>query len=101
MIEHWNPDIDGELNETNMRSKLEARGYVVNIYVYPPGTFFPDHSHEVDKIDAVLSGKFQMNMFGQTLVLSAGNCLSVPHGAMHSAEVIGDEPVVSLDAIKN
>ena len=73
---------------------------MVNIDVYPPGTFFPDHSHEIDKIDGVLSGKFQMTMLGQTLVLNAGDCLAVPRGAMHSAEVVGDEPVVSLDAIK-
>ena len=33
-------------------------------------------------------------------VLEAGNCLAVPRGAVHSAEVVGDEPVVSLDATR-
>ena len=72
----------------------------MNCYVYPPGTYFPDHTHEVDKIDGVLSGQFRMTMYGQSLVLKAGDCLSVPHGVMHSAEVVGSEPVISLDAIK-
>jgi len=100
MIEAWNTDTDGVLNEANMRAKLEARGYTVNTYIYPPGTCFPDHTHSVDKIDGVLSGQFKMTMRGQALVLSAGDCLVVPRGEMHSAEVIGSESVVSLDAIR-
>ena len=96
----WHPENDGELNEANMRRKLEALGYRVDRYVYPPGTYFPDHSHGVDKIDGVLNGRFRMSMQGQTLVLEPGDCLRVPKGVMHSAEVVGDEAVVSLDAIR-
>jgi quercetin dioxygenase-like cupin family protein len=33
-------------------------------------------------------------------VLGPGDWVEVPRGAIHSAAVIGDEPVVSLDAIK-
>ena len=29
----------------------------------------------------------------------AGDCLFVPRGVTHSAEVVGEEPVVSLDAV--
>ena len=100
MITGWNPDIDGVLSEANMRKKLEAMGYTVHRYIYPPGTYFPDHSHAVDKIDGVLSGRFKMTMQGHELVLGPGDCLHVPRGVVHSAEVIGNEPVVSLDAVK-
>lgn len=100
MIEHWDPQADGELNEANMRAKLEKRGYVVSRYVYPAGTNFPDHSHEVDKIDGVLAGKFRMTMQGETVILTAGDCLVVPRGVVHSAQVVGSEAVVSLDAVK-
>ena len=100
MIEHWNPEQDGELNEANMRRKLESRGYLVNKYVYPPGTYFSDHDHSVDKIDGVLAGCFRMTMHGQSLVLEAGDLLAVPAGAVHSAEVVGDEAVISLDAVR-
>ena len=96
----WHPEIDGELSEANMRHKLEALGYRVSRYDYPPGTYFPDHSHGVDKIDGVLRGRFRMSMLGQTLVLEAGECLRVPKGTIHSAEVVGNETVVSLDAIR-
>lgn len=99
-VEHWNPEADGPLTEAAMRRKLEARGYRVACYVYPPGTSFPDHTHEIDKIDGVLAGRFRMTMGGQSAVLVAGDYLSVPRGVVHSAEVVGDEQVVSLDATR-
>ena len=60
----------------------------------------PLHSHDVDKIDGVLSGQFRMTLHGQALELGAGDCLAVPRGEMHSAEVVGDTAVISLDAIR-
>ena len=99
-VEHWDTEVDGELTEENFRRKLAARGYSVSRYVYPPGTYFPDHTHGVDKIDGVISGRFRMTMSGQTVILEAGDCLYVPRGGVHSAEVVGNESVVSLDAIK-
>jgi quercetin dioxygenase-like cupin family protein len=88
------------LTEAAMRARLKALGYRVSRYVYPPGTRFPPHDHAVDKIDGVLSGRFRMAMAGLSVVLGAGGMLEVPAGALHSAEVVGDEPVVSLDAVK-
>jgi quercetin dioxygenase-like cupin family protein len=99
-VEHWDPEKDGALTEAAMRRKLAERGYSVTRYVYPPGTYFGDHSHGVDKIDGVLSGRFRMTMGGQSVVLEAGDRLYVPRGAIHSAEVVGHESVVSLDAVK-
>lgn len=99
-IEHWNDGSDGPLDEQALRRKLESRGYQVTRYVYPPGTVFPSHSHGVDKIDAVLSGRFRMSMQNGSDVLGPGDCLAVPRGVVHSAEVVGEEPVVSLDAVR-
>lgn len=98
--ERWDPERDGPLSEDALRRKLEGRGYRVTRYVYPPGTAFPDHEHGVDKIDAVLSGRFRMSTPAGSAVLEAGDCLAVPRGTVHSAEVVGDEPVVSLDATR-
>lgn len=100
VIEHWNEEIDGEITEVAMQQKLERKGYAVTRYVYPPGTYFPDHSHEVDKIDGVLSGQFMLRVEGEAVILTAGDTLEVPHGTVHSAEVVGHEPVVSLDAVR-
>jgi quercetin dioxygenase-like cupin family protein len=95
----WHHDKDGRLTESALRAKLERLGYSVTRYVYPVGTVFPNHSHGVDKIDAVVSGRFKMIAEGQELVREAGDILPVARGIVHSAEVLGDEPVVSLDGV--
>lgn len=99
-IEHWDETRDGPLSEANMRRKLEDRGYSVSRYVYPPGTYFPDHEHGIDKIDGVLSGRLRMSMSGASVVLEPGDLLLVRKHLFHSAEVVGEEPVVSLDAVR-
>lgn len=96
----WDPERDGPLNEAALRHKLEMLGYAVAGYVYPPGTRFPSHTHAVDKMDAVVSGRFRITMGNESVVLEAGDALAVPRGTAHSAEVVGDEPVVSLDGIR-
>lgn len=99
-LERWDADRDGVLNEAALRQKLERLGYSVSRYVYPSGTCFPDHSHAVDKIDAVLSGVFRITTPEGAADLRAGDAIFVPRWTVHSAEVIGDENVVSLDAVK-
>jgi quercetin dioxygenase-like cupin family protein len=99
-LERWNQERDGEPSEAALRRKLEARGYRVTRYVYPPGTVFVTHTHDTDKIDAVVSGRFQLSMYGEDVVLEAGDTLEVPRGTPHRAEAIGEDPVVSLDAVR-
>ena len=99
-VRHWNTSVDGLLSETAMRRKLESAGYLVARYVYPPGTAFPEHSHGVDKVDAVVSGRFRMIVAGHFAILGPGAVVGVPRGVHHTAAVVGDEPVVCLDAAK-
>jgi len=72
----------------------------VTRYVYPPGTYFPAHTHTIDKKDGVFSGRFLLKMLGKEHVLGPGDFIEVPAGTVHSAEVLGDEPVVSFDATR-
>jgi mannose-6-phosphate isomerase-like protein (cupin superfamily) len=100
-IHRWNGTLDGAFSEQALRAKLETMGYQVARYVYSPGTVFPDHKHGVDKIDAVVSGRFRLIIGGHIALLGPGDWVEVPNGVMHNAAVIGDEPVVSLDAVKS
>lgn len=97
---HWDETVDGVLTESALISKLESLGYSCTQYVYPPGTVFPEHDHAVDKIDAVLSGKFKITMQGNSVILQEGDYVYVPKGCIHRAEVIGKNPVISIDGIK-
>ena len=100
-LTRWDSTKEGPLSEKSLRTKLEEKGYSVARYVYSSGTSFPDHTHTIDKIDAVLSGRFRMTMKGKSVILEAGDCLLVPKNTVHSAEVVGEESVVSLDATKD
>lgn len=100
-LEHWHTARDGPLSEANFRRKLQARGYQCSIYTYVPGTRFPDHAHPIDKIDGVLAGRFRISMDGGSHILEPGDCIEVPRGRVHSAEVIGDQAVVSIDATRS
>ena len=99
-VESWDREADGELTEEALREKLRSQGFAVSKYTYPPGTSFPPHTHRVDKIDAVLEGRFRITMGGEEVVLERGDWVWVPAGAEHAAEVVGEESVVSLDAAR-
>ena len=99
-VERWDPE-DGEtLSEQTLRRKVESMGYRTTRYTYPPGTSFPAHTHDIDKIDAVLSGEFRITMKGESVILGPGDAVEVPQGVEHSAEVVGDRAVVSLDGVR-
>lgn len=99
IVEPWNQDLDGPLSTDSMVRKLESRGYRCSVHSYPPGTCFPEHAHDVDKIDAVVAGRFRISMGGFTRVLGPGDCIAVPKGQVHRAEVAGGETVLSVDGV--
>ena len=99
-IERWDPEKDGPFEEAGLRRKLEAMGYSVERYVHSPGTYFPMHTHEQDRIDAVAYGHLRVTIGNDEDLLGAGDCVYLPRGVEHSAEVVGDEAVVNLDAAK-
>jgi len=96
----WNNEAEGPFSEEALCEKIAHQGYQVSRYMYPPGTFFSDHTHSSDKIDGVVSGEFFITLAGSAVTLQPGDILHVPKGTVHSAKVIGDAPVVSLDGIK-
>lgn len=100
-IERWGRCLCGEPTESELYRHLTGLGYTCHRYTYPPGTVFPEHAHDVDKIDAVLSGRLRITMDGESAILQAGDYVYVPNGTVHRAEVVGDEPVVSIDAVKS
>jgi quercetin dioxygenase-like cupin family protein len=97
----WDPARDGPLAESALWRKLERLGYRVARYVYAPGTTFSPHAHPVDKIDAVVRGRFRVAFAsGEEALLEAGDAIEIPRGVRHEAEVVGDEPVIALDAVR-
>ena len=100
-VEHWHEAKDGPLNEANMRKKLAAQGYKAIKYVFPPGTDFPDHSHNETKKDAIIEGQFRFAMLGKEVILQPGDIVEVPGGVNHNATVVSSEPVVFFDTTRS
>src|SRR5687767_5380317 len=96
---HWDPAW-GPVSEQTMRRQLAEAGYQVSRYHYPPGTYFPPHVHRVHKRDSVVAGRLKIAWESGSVVLAPGDMIDIPAGSSHSAEVIGNETVLSLDATK-
>lgn len=99
-IQSWNPETDGIFSITALVNKLETSGFSCTRYTYPPGTFFPEHVHDVEKIDAVVQGTFRITAGNREYLLQEGDSIRIPAGTAHSAEVIGNCSVVAIDAVK-
>jgi quercetin dioxygenase-like cupin family protein len=54
----------------------------------------------VDKKDTVLQGRLRIGWDGGSVVLEPGDMIEIPAGVSHSAEVVDDQTVLSLDATK-
>ncbi|RUS90679.1 hypothetical protein EGW08_001579 [Elysia chlorotica] len=96
----WDTTIDGKLSDASMEEKLQRMGYHSIKYTFSPGTDFPDHTHNVTKMDAITTGKFFFSMHGQNLVMEPGDIVEVPKQVVHNAHVVGSESVTFFDSTK-
>jgi mannose-6-phosphate isomerase-like protein (cupin superfamily) len=95
-LERWHPS-DGPATEKRLMGLMESEGYEVASYAYREGTVFPAHEHAQDKCDAVLQGTLRIVVGGETFDLGPGDRLYLPAGTRHSAQVVGNVTVLSLD----
>jgi quercetin dioxygenase-like cupin family protein len=98
-IERWDPRRDGPFNEAALRQKIEARGYRVSERTYPPGAIAAAQSVEQERLDAVASGQLKVTLDGESAILTAGDMVYVPRGALRRVEVVGTSPVHCLEAV--
>ena len=82
----------------DLKQKLKDEGYYIYVYSYPGGMCFPPHSHAHETVHVVLSGTMQVTMDGEDHMLVPGERFIIPADKQHSAEVLGESPVVILDA---
>ena len=81
-----------------IKQQLRDEGYHIYVYSYPGGMCFPPHSHDHDTIHVVLSGMMRITLEETDHIVKPGERFLVPAYAKHTAEVIGEMPVVVLDA---
>jgi mannose-6-phosphate isomerase-like protein (cupin superfamily) len=82
----------------SLREKLEVDGYQVALQLLAPGTVFAAHCPCEARVEAVFSGRLQVMIAGRMHLLGPGDWVDIPAGVPVMAEVVGDEPVLCLDA---
>jgi quercetin dioxygenase-like cupin family protein len=70
----------------------------VDFQLLPPGTRFADHAVECPRTAVVICGRLRIVLNGTERVLGPGDAAELAPGCRCSLEVLGEEPVVSLDA---
>lgn len=98
-IERWDPRRDGPLSEPALRQKLEARGYIPTACTYQPGATVPSRTDNAERIDAVVSGLLKITIDSESAILTPGDAVLIPRGAVRCVEVVGNSPVRCLEAV--
>lgn len=97
-IDRWNQPVMPDAGE--LRRQLEAEGYSVFEWSDPPGRKFGPHSHGEDQSHWIVRGTLALTVDGEEYVLTSGDRDYLPAGTVHSARVVGGEPVVYLIGAK-
>ena len=98
-IERWNPRRDGPVTEAALRHKVESIGYQVSRFAWPAGTVVPPQTQDKERVDAVVTGIVRITLDGESAILTAGDIVYVPRGAVRRVEVVGSHPAHCLDAV--
>ena|SRR5437870_2801949 len=98
-IDRWDPRRDGPVTEASLRHKVLSYGYEVSTFAWPAGTVVPSQTQERERVDAVVSGIVKITLDGESAILTAGDMVYVPRGAIRRVEVVGSATAYCLDAV--
>ncbi len=98
-IDRWDPRRDGPVTEAALRHKVETIGYQVSRHAWPAGTVVPPQTQNFERVDAVVTGIVKVTLDGESAILTAGDIVYVPRGAVRRVEVVGSATAHCLDAV--
>jgi len=98
-IDRWDPRRDGPVTEAALRQKVESCGYQVSSFAWPAGTVVEAQAQDQERVDAVVTGILKITLDGESAILTAGDMVYVPRGAVRRVEVVGSSTAHCLDAI--
>jgi quercetin dioxygenase-like cupin family protein len=98
-IDRWDPRRDGPVTEAALRQKVSANGYEVSTFAWPAGTVVPAQTQQKERVDAVVTGILKITLDGESAILTAGDMVYVPRGAIRRVEVVGAHTAHCIDAI--
>lgn len=79
--------------------RIDSERMTVLRYRYLPESAFPEHSHLEEQITVVLSGRIEFSVGGDLVPAEAGSVIIIPSGIIHSARVLGQVEVETLNVL--
>jgi len=98
-IDRWDVRRDGPLNEAALRHKLDALGYEADPTICSVDAVSTAPGEAWERVEAVLSGLIKVTIDGESGILTAGDVVFVPRGAVRRVQVVGTCPASSLQAV--
>jgi uncharacterized protein YjlB len=91
--------------EQDLRKRMQQQGLSPYCWSNGPGDYYAVHSHSYEKVLYCVRGTIRFTLHGQSnttedLDLAPGDCMVLPAGIRHSAQV-GSQGVTCLEAAHN
>ena len=96
-LTRW-PESAGQITINKIRARLEQEGLSPYRFEMVPGDVYGDHAHPEAEIRWVVSGRMRILVNQEELILEPGDRLDLAANVVHSADVFGEEVVVTLCA---
>jgi quercetin dioxygenase-like cupin family protein len=96
-VTHWPADA-GQITINKIRARLEQEGLRPYRFELVPGDLYGDHAHPEAEIRWVVSGRMRIQVDREEIILDPGDRLDLAANVVHSADVFGEEVVVTLCA---
>jgi hypothetical protein len=98
-VNPWDQQSDGALSEAAVQRKLTRLGYDPFPRSNPTGVIVSARIHNCERAAAVVAGLLKVTIDAETVILTAGDIVSIPRGAQSRIEPIGNAPVVCIEAV--
>ncbi len=99
MAVSWDAIAVNELLPGVQSQTIHGEHQTVVRYRYASGSIFPIHAHPQEQITIVLDGNIAFLLDGRRVELGPGQVILIPGGTPHGAQVVGREPVETINTL--
>jgi quercetin dioxygenase-like cupin family protein len=92
----WNTIPAEQLNPLLARKFISTASITVAQFELKQGCFVPEHHHLNEQVTLILRGALKLGFGEREITLHAGQSLTIPPHAAHSAEALEDTQVIDI-----
>lgn len=93
---NWSHVVDEQLNPLVSRRVIHGETMTVARFLLRKGAVVPSHHHPNEQISMIERGKLKFVIAGQERIVEAGEAITIPPHAPHSAEALEDSVAVDV-----